>query len=130
MKKNGFTLVELLSVIAILMVLAGLPKYGLSTSKNSSHNKQWESKKALVESAAERWADDNRYKFATDSCQCVKIDTLVKGNYFKITDNVSDSYVLINNVTDEKVSKNKEIKVVLENDVFYATYPDSTCSCS
>ena len=123
MNKKGFTLIELLSVILVMALLVILSTYGIEAMKKSINNNMWENKVKAIEDAAERWAEDNRYLFVSDTCVDVSIDTLIARSYLHTTEKDSSNNKIITNNTDGSVvSGSKLVKVCIDNDIFYATY--------
>lgn len=118
MKKNGFTLVELLAIIILLSLLMLLvfPKVLETTEKKQAEIDN--SKKTLIENAAFEYMnnDINNYPQDIGKIYCFKLDTLDKENLIpvdisdvkkeytyitvKIGVNNSNSYNLVKTVSD------------------------------
>ena len=91
MKKNGFTLVELLSVIVLLSLLIGIAIPGISRIRDNVNKRALEKKMRLVESAAILWGQDNKTRLQSRSCtiddtyniSCyiITIKELIEDNY-------------------------------------------------
>jgi len=60
LNRKGFTLIELMVVIAILVVIMGIALPNITSSIERSKQKQIESKRKLIESAAELYFDRHR----------------------------------------------------------------------
>ncbi len=99
--KKGFTLVELLAVIAIMaiLVMVAVPSY-LAISKKIKSNMR-DSKIATVETAAELWAQDNKNGCNTN----LSIKTLISEGYLKADNNDGD----INDPVDNTSWKDKSV---------------------
>ena len=62
LNKKGFTLIELMVVIAILVIIMGIALPNITSSIERSKEKQKQNKIQLVESAAELYFDKHRSK--------------------------------------------------------------------
>lgn len=111
-KKEGFTLVELLAVIAILAVVAGFTIYVAINVINSSKEKQYTIAINEVEKNASSYLMENadRLFYLTDinnsnvEYQCLTVENLINYGYFK------------SDILKSQVSNNKTIS---ENDYVY-----------
>lgn len=65
MRKKGFTLTELLVVIALIAVLVVIAVPAVRTIQKNIKTKEWESKIGLIETAAVLYAQDNIEDFPT-----------------------------------------------------------------
>ena len=76
MNKKGFTLVELMAVIAILgiILLIAVPSY-LGVSKKIKED-MWDNKLKMIETAVEMWVQDNK----SDLCEYDKPSNKWKAN--------------------------------------------------
>ena len=63
LNKKGFTLIELMVVIAILVVIMGIALPNITSSIERSKQKQIENKRKLIESAAELYFDRHKNYF-------------------------------------------------------------------
>ena len=75
LNKKGFTLIELMVVIAILVVIMGLALPNITSSIERSKQKQKESKMQLIVSEAELYFD--RYSLKKNSDNGVYVRTLI-----------------------------------------------------
>lgn len=118
MKKNGFTLIELIGVVVIiaLILLVTIPKV-MSTMTNSTENKIKSFEHDLELSASsyieENWSDfkDSYETKKIDGKYCINLQTLIDDNYLKATEidpstdkviDPSNKYILIDNISDNK----------------------------
>ena len=60
MNKKGFTLIEILVVIALIGLIFGLGVPGIIKLKENMNKRSLNSKIALVESSAVLWGNDNK----------------------------------------------------------------------
>ena len=131
MKKNGFTLIEILAVIVILGILGTMVSINVIKIKDDSMKDLLETKIENLEASAIVYGQENP-NILTESCvvdnlnysSCAKVyvDDLIKGNYFKSTEINNDGNVdLINNVTKESMLNDK-IQIYRKNNSIYAKY--------
>jgi type IV pilus assembly protein PilA len=77
--KKGFTLVELLAVIVILIIITAIAIPSISSSIERTNDRQKKSKEELIISAAELYLSDHksyREKFYNGNCY-ITVDSLV-----------------------------------------------------
>ena len=74
LNRKGFTLIELVAVIAVLVIIMGIALPNITSSIERSKNKQKQAKIELLESAAELYFD--RYSTAS-KINGVKVSTLI-----------------------------------------------------
>lgn len=74
LNRKGFTLIELMAVIAILIIIMGIALPNITSSIERSKNKQKNTKIELIKSAAELYFD--RHSTA-DKTEGVKVSTLI-----------------------------------------------------
>ena len=138
MRKNGFTLVELLGVITILAVVAVLGSYSVSAVSKLIKTNIWNNKIKLIENGAASFGEDNRYLMnadgeskcafmeseGTESYHCLEItvEYLINRNYVTTDDRDSeDNKIMINDETGEIIN-DKIVYIWLENNIVYAKY--------
>lgn len=137
MKKNGFTLIEVLAVIVILGIIMSIGAISVINIRNNSYKDLLETKKQNLEAAAIVYGQENpgvlkdkcevdNYK--SDYCAVVTVATLINGKYFKSTEtNASGEADLINNVTNKSM-KNDKIQIYRKNNSIYAKYLENNVS--
>lgn len=79
LNNKGFTLVELLAVLVILIAIMSIAIPSISSSLERSKSKQNEARKKVLESAAELYVTDHKNKI-TSSC-CLDLEKLVEEKY-------------------------------------------------
>ena len=137
MKKNGFTLIEVLAVLVILSIIMSIGAISVINIRNNSYKDLLETKKQNLEAAAIVYGQENpdvlkdkcevdNYK--SDYCAMVTVATLINGKYFKsIETNASGEIDLINNVTNKSM-KNDKIQIYRKNNSIYAKYLENNVS--
>lgn len=137
MKKNGFTLIEVLAVLVILSIIMSIGAISVINIRNNSYEDLLETKKQNLESAAIVYGQENpdvlkdkcevdNYK--SDYCAMVTVATLINGKYFKSTEtNANGEADLINNVTNKSM-KNDKIQIYRKNNSIYAKYLENNVS--
>ena len=109
LNKKGFTLIELMVVIAILVVIMGIALPNITSSIERSKQKQKNSKIELITSAAELYFDRNS---STNKADGVLVSTIISDQDIPgvevtdICDNtccvkyISNKYQLVDNSTE------------------------------
>ena len=120
MNNKGFTLVEIIAVVAILGLLAIITTPAYETISNNIKTRNYESKKNTIKSQTlsyvEKYFKDKVYD-GSNSYNCYTVDYLIE-NGIILSDSDKDEYIE-NNVTGEKYSGNKEyIQVSYDNSKF------------
>lgn len=131
MKKNGFTLVEIMAVLVIISILASLVTFGVLGILRSSHEELLETKIQNIERAASLYGQENQDELLEkctvdgieyDSCCIVTVEKLLEGSYFKSTEiDENGNMDLINNVTSESMLKDN-VQIYRKNNNIYAKY--------
>ncbi len=80
MNNKGFTLVELLAVILILIGIASVSIFNISSSLNKNEKQKCDKQAELIKNAAKIYFSLNEDKSS------VSISTLINGDYFKSED--------------------------------------------
>lgn len=125
MKKNGFTLVELLAVIVILALLVSIAVPGVLTMSDKIQSNMFCTKIENIEKAAQLWGDDHydQINAANNKTVTVKIQELLQKNYLKKDNDKSDD---INDWAvdprDNTSIIDKEVNVFIKNSRVYASY--------
>ena len=117
LNKKGFTLVELLVVLVILVVIMSIAIPSVTSSIERSKQKQKDSKKALIESAAELYIDRHKNSIAISSNISLK-DLICDGLLTKeqVKDPFNEKYTLNGkySVADAKWLDEEDIENRLE----------------
>lgn len=121
-KRNGFTLVELLVTIALMLTILGIAIVSVVNVNNNKKQEAWNLVKEQIETAAEDYFAANEYLFEglTDdqnSNAQISVGTLVKEDYLnKVT----------NPVTGEEISSCSIVNVKKEGGALTATFDEGT----
>lgn len=121
MNNRGFTLTELLAVIAILAVISTIAGFSYTKIMKDNRIKQCEQKVLYIEKQAIKYASDDEYFQIYDNYS-VDIDELVKYNYL-IKD--ADNNDALNPLTGEDF--NGKVHVYFDNDLMNAEYDGDKC---
>ena len=98
MNKKGFTLIELLSVIVLMSIIFTIGSVGITSVKKIINNSMWESNITLIETAAEKFGEDNR-TILNSACT---VDGKTKYSAKEVT---------VQNLIDRGYIKTKEVSV-------------------
>ena len=124
MKKNGFTLVELLGVMVILalLMLFAFPK--IINQVKSSTNSTDEFTEKLIYNATDLYMDDNKNMFVKDNeiNYCIPLSTLVDNGYLKGPIKLNGS--------DTDVTSLKTVEVSYNGQYDFELKDNSDCSGS
>ena len=110
MNRKGFTLIEVITAIALLAVLAILITPNLINIRKDMLQKTYESRVSLIEYAALDYANDNldrvpaslNLESPNSSCLTVTVGELIEGEYLSGSDN--NKTVMVNPVTNENMN--------------------------
>ena len=120
-KKNGFTLVELIAVVAILGLIALVVYPAIASVIRNSRESAYNDQVAVIEKAAKTWSLKHANILPDDgSVYRLSVDTLVDEGYIS-NDEVKDP-----RHSSENLKGNVEIKYDTAKKQFIFTYVDST----
>lgn len=122
MKKNGFTLVELIAIIIVLGLLAIITVPVVNNTIKNTKYKSYDAQVAMIIEAAKKWGVKNASKLPDgDEMINVKLSELISGGF---VENVK-SGKLINPIDDTEMAGCVAIKYSSEyNQYEYAYYPN------
>lgn len=118
--RKGFTLIEILAVIAILSILISAASISVIEIRKKMNNRLYNTKISLIESAAILWGEDNEYELSLEENECenILVDDLVTEGYLKYD---KDNKVI--NPKDDSSMNNGIITVcLLENNTIEANF--------
>ena len=133
--KKGFTLVELMAVLVLIVIIASIGYAGITAVQRNINQNLWEATVEEIETGAVKYGQDNLNVLNTNetcnidgsetrNCIEVTVEFLINSNYID-TDEVDDSEkeIITNNVTGEIVNDNI-VCIYLENNRVYAQYQE------
>ena len=125
MKKNGFTLVEILAAVAIIAILLIVAVPNITSIGNKSKVQMFCTKVKNLESAAQQYGEDNYDKIGNDVTISI-YDVLITGGYYKKEeDNCtrnSTTNPCVSDPRDKTPMENGTIRLVKKNRRITATY--------
>lgn len=128
---KGFTLVELMAVLVLIVIIATIGYAGITVVNNNIEKNLWNTTVEEIETGAVQYGQDNLSRLtstcnngAISNCLEVTVGFLIERNYVD-TDEVDDSEkeIITNNVTGEIVNDNI-VCIYLENNRVYAQYQE------
>ena len=132
---KGFTLVELMAVLVLIVIIASIGYAGITAVQRNINQNLWEATVEEIETGAVKYGQDNLNALnnnetcnidgsETRNCIEVTVEFLINSNYID-TDEVDDSEkeIITNNVTGEIVNDNI-VCIYLENNRVYAQYQE------
>ncbi len=132
---KGFTLVELMAVLVLIVIIASIGYAGITAVQRNINQNLWEATVEEIETGAVKYGQDNLNALNTNetcnidgsetrNCIEVTVEFLINSNYID-TDEVDDSEkeIITNNVTGEIVNDNI-VCIYLENNRVYAEYQE------
>ena len=132
---KGFTLVELMAVLVLIVIIASIGYAGITAVQRNINQNLWEATVEEIETGAVKYGQDNLNALnnnetcnidgsETRNCIEVTVEFLINSNYID-TDEVDDSEkeIITNNVTGEIVNDNI-VCIYLENNRVYAEYQE------
>lgn len=105
--KNGFTMIELIVSIAIIMLLTVLVFPSIVKLNNETREKEYDAKIKIILSSAKEWGTDNLNDLS-DECTNIFVRDLINGGYMDGDD--EEKSILLNPINNE--SMNNEIVCV------------------
>lgn len=120
MKKNGFTLLELIAVIVILAIIGLLTMPLITNLMNENKNKLYNNQIKNIEQAAKNWGATNMYLLPDEEDETLNI-TLA---HLKATGFIDKD--ITNPDTDEKFFNDMKITITYENKGLVYRVLDST----
>ena len=139
MKQNGFTLIELIGVVAILALIMVVTIPQLMSTMTKSNVKELESFAYDLEASAmtyveNEWSDFKieYLKYNKDGSYCLSLSSLIEKNYIRKTEidpstnaviDANGKYILLTNISDNSGSYRFSYKYV-------DTSVDNTTICS
>ncbi len=125
MKKKGFTLVEMLAVIALIAVLSVVAVSTYRGINESSKKKALEAKIQQIESAAEKWTRENNIT----NGMSISVNTLVVEGYLSADEAGTDGLAVIRNpVTSENMICNV-VELSFKNGVIASHFNGNVYNC-
>ena len=128
---KGFTLVELMAVLVLIVIIATIGYAGITVVNNNIEKNLWNTTVEEIKTGAVQYGQDNLSRLtstcnngAISNCLEVTVGFLIERNYVD-TDEVDDSekQIITNNVTGEIVNDNI-VYIYLENNRVYAEYQE------
>lgn len=132
---KGFTLVELMAVLVLIVIIASIGYAGITAVQRNINQNLWEATVEEIETGAVKYGQDNLNVLNTNetcnidgsetrNCIEVTVEFLINSNYID-TDEVDDNEkeIITNNVTGEIVNDNI-VYIYLENNRVYAQYQE------
>lgn len=132
---KGFTLVELMAVLVLIVIISTIGYAGITAVQRNINQNLWEATVEEIETGAVKYGQDNLNVLNTNetcnidgsetrNCIEVTVEFLIDSNYID-TDEVDDNEkeIITNNVTGEIVNDNI-VYIYLENNRVYAQYQE------
>ena len=127
MNKKGFTLVEVLVVLAILAILLLLVVPNMFTIMDKNKEKSCNSLRTNIESAAKLYVTNNKYdlEFTCGSTKEITLQTLVDSGDLKLEDNT-----LTNPLTEEEIPLTNTVSVTYDCNTKEFIYTVNGINCT
>ena len=136
MKKDGFTLIEILVVVILLGILITFTSVSVIKIRKNTLNDLYKNKIKYIETSASEWGSDNLNLLNNNSCHYINVGFLITNGY-AVGDNDNKTELLNpldNNSLNEKCICLKYTNIYDGEDIstvnyqVVAQYSDSTCS--
>ena len=127
--KKGFTLVELLTVIVVLGIIAAIVVPNVVDTIQNSRVKSCEEQVRMIENAAKRWGTENTFDLTIDKT----VPKTIKVKTIKVSDLQGNGYLpkgeIINPVTKKSMT-DRDITISYDenNHQYSYTLPDDICT--
>ena len=127
--QKGFTLVELMAVIVIIVIITTIGYAGITAVKKNIEQNLWEATIEDIELGAIRYGQDNLNRLTTTcangekNCLTVTVEFLIERNYIDVEKDEDGNEKITNNITGEIVNDNI-VFIYLENNRVYAEYQE------
>ena len=127
--RRGFTIIELVSVIIILLLLTALISPNLIKMTKKRKQDVYDNKVKFIESAAVSWGERHLESLNKNDCTCVSIASLISGGFITGDDKNK------NNVTDPRTGESMNsldicVSYDIEIDKVFAQMKDELITCS
>ncbi len=129
MKRNAFTIIEILAVIVIMSIIMTIAVPAVLKSTDRSKERLYCSKLEVVEKSAERYADDNFLINLCEidgeeyGCESITIQNLINENYID-ADGLDGAFI---DPRDQSSINTMEILVYSKNNRSYAYINEQAC---
>lgn len=127
--KKGFTLVELMAVLVLIVIISTIGYAGITAVKNNIEKNLWEAKVEEIETGAIKYGQDNLNKLNStcndiSNCLEVTVEFLINSNYVDTDEETDEGIEIITNNTNGDIVNNKKVYIYLENNRVYAEYQE------
>lgn len=134
MKNKGFTLVELMVVLVIIVIVSTIGFGGVALVQNNVKQNLWQGKVDMIEKNAVLYGEDNKNRLTgtctvdgvtQNACLTVTVQFLLDSNYIKTDEeDANGNDVIINETLDETEAKyyanSSNVYIYMENNKVYA----------
>lgn len=131
---KGFTLVELMVVLVIIVIVSSIGYAGIGAVQSGIKKNLWNGKIELIETGAKEYGEDNLNELNNictidekeyDSCLETTVDYLINNNYISTDETKEDGSKTITNDTlgeddPNYYVNNLKVYIYVENNIVYA----------